>query len=538
MRGDLQATRSISGSIFLSRVLGVVREAVFAGLFGVGAVADAFVVAFRIPNLLRDLLAEGALSAAFVPTFTTTEAEKGPKASEHLAALALSAVLIVTGLIAGAGVLFAQPIVKAISAGFGGDPQKIATAARLTQIMMPFLSLASVGALWMGILNARRRFLVPALGPVAFNLISIGGGAVAWILGGDLDQGIVVWAVATLLGGTAQGLMQAWALKRMRFRLHLAISNMFGHPGIRRMAALMAPAVLGVAAVQTSVFINTGFAGSLGDGPVTQLNYAFRLFFLPLGVFGVALATVTLTSVSEAAAKGDRELLAQRSGETVAAGWMLASASAVGLYLLAIPIVRLLYQHGQTSGADAVAIAQCLRMYVVGLAPYCMIKILAPAYYSVDRPRVPLIASVAGVATNIVFNALTYRELGAPGIALGTALGALVNLVILRTVFDRAIAPLPNQGRWKGVAALVVANALLGGLAGLGAEGIERLRLSELYSAFVWKSLLAGALIAVIALSAFAYAMVLKAWSYPGAQLLLFWRRPLRHPTLGRDNTD
>jgi putative peptidoglycan lipid II flippase len=523
---DLRASGRVSASILLSRVLGVGREVVFAGLFGAGAIADAFVVAFRIPNLFRDLLAEGALSSAFVPTFTAAWKGEGQEPAERLAALTLGGILIVTGLLTVLGVVFAEPIVTLISGSFGGDPAKVAAAVELTRLLMPFLVLASVGAVFMGMLNAQRRFLVPALGPATFNVVSMLAGGVAWLLGADTRTAILVWAVGTLVGGVVQTGMQVIALWRQGFRIRIAVAGILGHPGVRRIGMLMAPAVLGVAAIQLNVFVNTNFAGSLGDGPVTQLNYAFRLFFLPLGMFGVALATVTMTSVSEAAAAGDRGELARRAGDGVSAGWMLTSASAVGLFALALPIIELLYRHGRTTPDDALAIAACLQMYVLGLVPYSLIKILAPAFYSVDRPRIPLVASACGVAANIIFNALTYRELGAPGIALGTAIGATVNVSILRAVFGRVVAPIRVEDRWRRLGALVVGNAVLGALAFGGALGIAWVVERVAVSGWAWKALLAGLLVVVIAGAGLAYAWVLRLLGYPGAALLL--RLPAR----------
>ena len=522
MGEDLRASGRVGASILVSRVLGVGREVVFAGLFGAGAVADAFVVAFRIPNLFRDLLAEGALSSAFVPTFTAALKGEGRSAAEHLAALTLGGVFVVTGLLTVLGIVFAEPTVTLMTGNFGGDPEKVAKAVELTRLMMPFLSAASIAAVLMGMLNAQRRFLVPALGPAAFNIVSMLGGGVAWLVAGtDTDVAILIWAGGTMVGGLFHIAMQAVALWREGFRIRVAFSGLLRHPGVRRIAMLMTPAVLGVAAVQLNVFVNTNFAGSLGDGPVTQLNYAFRLFFLPLGMFGVALATVTMTSVSEAAAAGDRAELARRAGDGVRAGWMLTSASTVGLFALALPIVELLYRHGRTTGDDAIAIAACLQMYVVGLVPYSLVKILAPAFYSVDRPRIPLIASACGVATNIAFNALTFRELGAPGIALGTAFGATVNVLVLRTVFGRVIAPIPPEGRLRRFGALLLANAVLGALAFAGASGIAWVAERAGASGLGWKAMLAGLLVFVIAGAGFVYALVLRALGYPGAAMLV-----------------
>jgi putative peptidoglycan lipid II flippase len=241
-------------------------------------------------------------------------------------------------------------------------------------------------------------------------------------------------------------------------------------------------------------------------------------------MFGVALGTVTTTSVSEAAADDDHTELARRAAESIRAGWMLTSASAVGLYVLAEPVVALIYRHGATSSSDAAAIAIVLQSYVIGLVPYSLIKIIAPAFFSVDRPRIPLLASAIGVAANVTFNAFTYRQLGAPGIALGTALGATTNVVILRIAFGRIIAPLPGEHRVRRFLALVVANALMGAAVWGAWQGsalvLERLAGSARLA------VTAGLLAVVVGVGFLVFVAVLRAFGYPGANLL--WNLPKR----------
>ncbi|MEM6291249.1 MAG: murein biosynthesis integral membrane protein MurJ [Myxococcota bacterium] len=524
---DLKASGRVSAAILGSRVLGLVREMVFAALFGAGAIADAFIVAFRIPNLLRDLLAEGALSAAFVPTFTATLTNDGEDASKRLGDLVFGGMLMLTGLLVGLGVVFAEPIVASIS-GFD-DPSKLALATRLTRLMMPLLCFVSLAAVWMGVLNAQRHFVVPALAPAMFNVVSLSAGAGVWLLDGDTQTGVLVWSGGTLLAGLTQAGMQVVALWRVGYRPWPRLRGLTTHEGVRRVLRLMLPAVVGVAAVQLNVIINTRFSGLLGDGPVAQLSYAFRLFFLPLGMFGVALATVTTTSVSEAAAQGDRAGIAQRAGDSSAAAWMLAGASAVGLGVLAEPVCSLVYQLGETDAAQITAIAACLQSYVVGLAPYSLVKILAPAFYAIDKPRVPLIASVTGVAVNIGFNALTFRQLGAPGIALGTALGATANVVVLRIAFRRHVGALPSGGMGRAVA-LVVGLVALGSVSWAGAQGLSALKDVVPWEGLLGKAALGAALAGVIGAAFLVYAALLKVLKYPGADLLLglpagLWRR-------------
>lgn len=520
MTRDLKASGLLSIVIMGSRLLGLVREVAFASLFGAGAIGDAFQIAFRVPNLLRDLLAEGALSSALVPTLTEALEKDGVDEAYRLGNMVLGVLMVVTGALSLLGIVFAESIVHWIAAGFAGDLAKLALATRLTQLMMPILMLVSLGAVWMGMLNARRHFTIPALAPALFNVVSIATAAVVWWLGRGPEASIVVWAGGTLLAGVAQAGVQAVALARLGYRPYPRLRGAWHHPGIRRIAMLMAPAVLGVAAVQINVIVNSRFAANLGDGPLSQLAYAFRLFYLPLGMFGVALSTVTMTSVSEAAAKANPADMARRCADSLAAGWMLTSASAVGLWILAEPVVTLIYRYGATSSGDAALIAACLRAYVLGLVPYSLVKILAPSYYGIDRPRIPLVASVAGVAVNITFNTLTYRTLGAPGIAMGTALGAVTNVSVLRALYGSVVAPLPSTHLGSRVAGLVVANVVLAAVA-YGGWHLVGLGLSTLgLPGFGRRLVLAGGMAIIITGAFAAYVMVLRAWRYPGAALL------------------
>jgi len=514
----LRAASTVSLLTLVSRITGLAREAIVAATCGAGAWMDAYQVAFRVPNLLRDLFAEGALSSAFVPTFTAALHDEGRARADALADLALGGLLVVTGAITGLAIWFADPIVLAMTRGFAGDTAKLALAVELTRVMMPILVLVSLAAVWMGMLNAQRRFVVPALAPALFNVVSIVVGLGLWLSGTPVLEAVLPWSIGTVAGGAVQAGIQLVALVRLGYRPRVRLRGLLRDPGIRRIVRLMGPAVIGIAAVNVNVFVNTGFAAELGDGPVAQLQYAFRLFFLPLGVFGVALATVTMTSVSEEAARGDKAALAARTHEGLTAAWMLTTASAVGLALLAEPIVRLIYRHGATTLADAQAIAVVLQAYVIGLAPYALVKILAPGFYTADRARIPMFASIAGVVVNLVFNATTYRLLGAPGLALGTTLGATVNVLVLRLAFDRVVAPLPRVGAGRRLLALVVANVVMGALLfGIAASGELVVQ-----SIAVPQPLVDLVVVAVgIPVGFVGFAVVLRELDYPGAAALL-----------------
>lgn len=528
MASTLRASAGLSIAVLSSRVLGLVREALFAALFGAGALADAYQVAFRIPNLLRDLFAEGALSNAFVPTFAARLERDGKAGAHALGNLVLGGVLLVTGGLSLLGILFAEQVVDAISADFGGDAAKVALTVHLTRWMMPLLALVSASAVWMGMLNAQRRFLVPAMAPAMFNVAILMIGAGLWLWDTTPERALVGWSVGTLAAGAVQGGVQLPALWRLGYRPVPRLAGLRRDPGVRRIVRLMAPAVVGLAAVQLNVFVNTRFAAELGDGPVAQLSYAFRLFYLPIGMFGVALATVTTTRVAEDAARGDRGKMRASTAEGLGAAWMLTGASCVGLVLLAEPVVALIFERGRFTAADTQATALVLQAYVLGLVPYSLVKILAPAFYALDRPRIPLLASVGAVVVNLGFNAATYRALGAPGIALGTTLGALVNFTVLRIAYAKIVGPLPREGRLRRFAALALANLVMAGVVAGTWWGVRQLVATPGVPAAAW--LRGAAVLAVIALGASVYVAVLVRLRVAGAELLArlpgaLWRR-------------
>ncbi len=525
MGETLRSSSRLSAAVLFSRILGVVRESVFAALLGASALADAYQVAFRIPNLLRDLFAEGALSSAFVPAFTAKLVDEGKDAALRLGNLVLAGVSMITGGLSLLAIMFADELVAAISGGFAGDVAKTRVTIELTRIMMPILWLVSASAVWMGMLNAQRRFLAPALAPALFNVASIIVGAVLLMAGSPPEQAVTWWSVGTLLAAAVQLVAQLPALWKLGYRPLLRLVGLCKDPSIRRIVALLGPAVIGLAAVQINVFVNTRFAAELGDGPVSQLAWAFRLFYLPIGMFGVALAVVTTTRVSEDAARGDRKALAARTREGLDAVWMLTTASAVGLFVLAEPIVSLVYEHGRFTKGDTLATASVLCAYVVGLAPYSVVKILAPGFYGVDKPRIPLLASVLAVIVNVTFNAATYQRLGAPGIALGTTLGAFVNMVVLRIGFDHMIATIDRRDwsiRWGS---LVLANAVLAAVVWSAWLGITQLASSFESLAFVLTRIVG--LVAIVLVGFLAYVWMLARLRYPGAASLLDMSRSL-----------
>ncbi|HEV7501990.1 MAG TPA: murein biosynthesis integral membrane protein MurJ [Vicinamibacteria bacterium] len=424
----LRAAGGISLLTLLSRVLGLVREQVFAALLGAGFYADAFNTAFRIPNLLRDLFAEGALSAAFVPAYARALAEGGPRRAHQVASRLLTVLAVVLAGLVLAGFALAGPLVRMLAPGFGLVPGKVETTVALTRVMLPFLPLVSCAAVAMGMLNAEERFAMPALSPALFNVVAIGWAAMLWSLGFPPAQVAMGWAVGILLGGVAQMVVQLPPLWSRGFRPRLEWAPR--DPGVRAIGRLMAPATVGLAALQVNILVSTVFA-SQEEGAVSWLQYAFRILYLPIGVFGVAVGTIATTGLARRAAAGDLSGLRDTLFRSLSLAAFLTIPASVGLMVLGRPIVRLLFERGRFHPLDTENTAAAVSLYAIGLVAYTGVKVVAPAFYALGAPRVPLVASASAVATNLVVIAAFHPALGFRAIALGTALGALVNVIVL-----------------------------------------------------------------------------------------------------------
>ena len=417
----------VSAATMTSRLLGLVRDQLFAALVGANRFSDAFVVAFRIPNLLRDLFAEGALSAALVPSFAEAHRHRGAEQAYRLGNAVVAVVLLLVGTVTVAGVLAAGPLVHLVAPGLA-EPQ---LAAALTRVMMPFLLLVSLSAVAMGMLNARSRFTAPALAPALFNVGAIAVGAGLWVAGWPPERAVTGWAAGTLLGGALQLIVQLPALHRMGYRFRPRLSGaVLADPGLIRVFGLLGGAVVGLSATQVNIVVNTFFAARV-VGANTWLQCAFRLMQLPLGVFAVAVATVAGAGVAQRAAERDMPAIQATVGAALRLVAFLNVPSAVGLAVLARPIISLVYEHGRFGAADTEATARALLWYAAGLYAYSGVKVLAPAFYALGAARVPALAAWASMLANVALNAFLFPLLGFEGVALGTALAATVNFGVL-----------------------------------------------------------------------------------------------------------
>ena len=472
-----------SFAVLLSRLSGLVREMIMARLFGAGLANDAFNIAFRIPNLTRDLFAEGALSAAFVPTFVETLKTKGRKEAAELANQVATAILLFVGLVCLLGILASPWLVSLLTRGWASaPPEKQQLAVLMTQIMFPFLLLVALAAQAMGILNSLNKFALPALSSTFFNVGSICAGLFLGFVAGPHFgfQRITGMAFGVVFGGLLQLAVQMPSLYRegFRFKLHLD----FHHPGLRHIFKLMGPATLGNAAVQINVMVNTWFAASIHDpvrgvdGPVSWLQYAFRFMQLPLGLFGVAIATATLPAISKSAASKDMDEFRETLARSLGLVFLLTVPASLGLVILGPSIVGAIYQHGKFQAYDTNQTAIALACYSIGLAGYSAIKVLIPAFYTLGDSRTPMLTSIGSIAVNAILAIalVRYAGLGHAGLALSTSSVALVSFFILFEVIRRRIAGMHGRRLRSTILRVAAASLAMSAVVWLSSTAVHR----------------------------------------------------------------
>ena len=455
-----KSAASVGIAIMCSRILGLLREQVFAALFGAGFVYDAFVVAFRIPNLLRDLFAEGALSAAFVTVFSAYDKQRSQEETWKLAVNVLNCILVLLCAITLLMMYFAEGIVALLAPDFSLISGKTELTVMLTRIMLPFLVFISLSAVVMGILNTKGRFFVPALASSFFNLGSlIGGTSLAFILPRYGQPAIVGMAIGTLIGGFLQLAIQLPTLYKTGFRYKAIVR--FNDPGLRRVFSLMIPATVGLSATQINLFINTNFAASCAEGSVSWLYYAFRLVQLPIGIFGVALSIAMLPVLAKQAADKNISAMKNTMISSLTMVFALTVPATAGLIILSRPIIRLIYEHGAFTAIDTVATADTLCLYAVGLFAYSANKVLVPAFYALDKTKYPVIASFLAILTNIAIISLTIDVYQHKAIALSTSCTMLINFVFLMAVLYKSLNGYSLRYLGKGFLKIGIATLVL-----------------------------------------------------------------------------
>lgn len=436
-----------------SRILGLVREVVIAGMFNAGKCLDSFLAAFQIPNLLRDLFAEGALSTAFTTVFSKTVEKEDERTAWHLASLLFTSLILLMGLICVVGIVASPLLVQITNFGFHQVPGKFELTVRLTRMLFPFIILVSLASVVMGILNARHIFGLPASASTVFNLVSVVSSVIlAYVFEPQPDwrhphfgepalRGV---ALGVMLGGLAQLGIQLPALWRLGFRFKWELN--LRDPRLRQVWALAWPSMIAGAAIQVNVLINGMFASEI-DGARSWLNCAFRMMQFPIGIFGVAIATVTLPAVARLHARGEMAEAGKTIEEALRLALFMTLPAAVGLAVLAPEIIQVIYQHGKFTADSTAATAAALRAYAVGLAAYAAIKVLTPCFYALDRRRTPLNVSLVGIGLCIILNFILVKlfNMGHVGLAATTGCLALFNVAQLAFYLKRDV----HFGTWR-----------------------------------------------------------------------------------------
>jgi len=503
---NTKASGVIAVAVMFSRVLGLVREIVFNALFGTAAMGI-FIVAFRVPNLLRDLFAEGALSTAFITVFSQKIEKEGEQSAWALASKMMTLAVVFMSGVTILGIVFSRPLIGLLAGGF--KPEYRETTILLTQIMFPFILMVSLAALVMGMLNSRNIFGVPAMASSFFNIGSIVGGLlIGWWFDPAFGQrALIGLAIGTLIGGLLQLVIQLPSLRRVGFAFRPDFR--WNDPGIRRILVLMVPSVIAASAVQINVMVNTSFATHLGSEAVTWLNSAFRLMQLPLGIFGVAVATITLPVVSRIAAQTDRAEFGPTLGKALRLAAFLTLPSAVGLYFLAQPIISLIYERRAFTAVDSLQTGFALQSYAMGLVAYAWVKVLSPAFYAIDKKWTPMFVSFASIAMNYGLNHLFIFQLGFghKGLALSTSLSAIMNFLVLYLLMHRHVQAMQTVRLMGTMARCAVGAVVLGVICWLGVtEGH-----SWLTSQFLWQKIaLLGGIITTGAVAYLAVCFVLR----------------------------
>jgi len=453
-RGVVRAAAVVGGATLASRVLGFLRDMVVAQAFGAGPATDAFFVAFRLPNLFRRLVGEGALSSAFIPVFTEYRTTR-PRAETRRMLRVVSGALIATlATLTLAGVLGARPLVWVMAPGFDAATWEL--TVRLTRAMFPYLFFVGLAALAMGMLNAERHFLAPALAPVMLNLAIIGA---VFGLVPRLAEPVFGLAIGVVVGGIGQVLLQVPALHRRGLLVAPAWDH--HHAAVRRIVRLLAPVAVGQSATQLNILVDTVIASFLVPGSVSYLYYADRLVEFPLGVFGIAVATAVLPTLSAQAAVRDSDALrATLSFAHRLAGFVLLPA-AVGLLLLREPLVRVLYQRGAFGPLETTQTAWALGFYVVGLVGFASAKIGAQAFYALGDTRTPVRIAIGAMVLNSALAITLAFPLRHGGLALATSCSASANALALAWLLRRRLGHAHVAGARAGWTRMALASAAM-----------------------------------------------------------------------------
>lgn len=440
-----RAAGVVGAATLLSRMFGYVRDMVLASFFGAGMAADAFIAAFRIPNLLRRLFGEGSLSLAFVPVFTDALINGDRQDAHRLAVSSLKLLLVCLSVVAIIGIVAAPLIIRAVAPGFASPPEKMALTVTLTRIMFPYVILIGLVALCMGILNVLGHFAAPAVAPLMLNLAMIGAVFAVSRFSDSQTVRVIGLSAGVLLGGMLQLALQLPYLVKHGIRFWNG-SGLW-HPRMRTVGLLMLPTIFGAAVYQINILVGTLLASLLPEGSVSYLYYADRLVQFPLGIFGQAAATAVLPSLSRQAASRDHAGMGETFGHAMRLVLFLTLPAMVGLIVLREPIVALLFQRGAFDPQTTRLTSDALLYYALGLWAFSAVRIVVSTFYAMQDTRTPVISATMAIAVNILLGMALMGPMGHCGLALATALSSMVNLTILVVELRRKLGVI----QWRAI---------------------------------------------------------------------------------------
>jgi putative peptidoglycan lipid II flippase len=459
MTGKKEITRAASSFSFatiLSRLLGFVRDMILARYLGASGISDAFFVAFRIPNLMRDLFAEGAMSSAFVPVLTEVNISEGSREAIRIARLTLTFILLVVGTFTIAGIILSPYIVKIIAPGFQ-DPDKINTTIFLTRIMFPFLLFVSLAAFTMGALNVKGTYFIPALASAWFNLTIIMTIVVITYI---FHNPLIAAAIGVTIGGFMQFATQLPAYIRQGYSL--APLTGFNNPYLKKMGKLIIPVMFGQAVGQLNIFISTLLASYLSEGSITYLYYSMRLIQFPIGVFGVAMAMAVLPTLSRHASSGDIPSLRTDLSYGLRLLFYLSVPSMVGLIALRQPIISILFQRGEFTHTDTLETAYALVFYSIGIWSMVGNKVMVSAFYSLKDTKTPVKIAALALISNIFFSLMFMGPLRHGGLALANSLSSWLNFLLLFYLLRKRLHRVDGKTILKSFLKITLSSILMG----------------------------------------------------------------------------
>ena len=510
----------VGAATLLSRIFGYARDMVLASFFGAGMTADAFIAAFRIPNLLRRLFGEGSLSIAFVPVFTETLIKGNRGDGIRLAVSALKLLLVFLSVITVVGVVAAPLIIQAVAPGFSNLPEKMALTVTLTRIMFPYTILIGLVALCMGILNALGHFAAPAIAPVLLNLAMIATVFVVSRFSDSETTRVVGLAGGVLLGGVLQLALQLPYLVKHGVRFW--VRSGLWHPAMKRIGFLMLPTIFGAAVYQINILVGTLLASLLPEGSVSYLYYADRLVQFPLGIFAQATATAVLPSLSRQAASGDHTGMGDTFGHAMSLVLFITIPAMVGLIVLRDPIVALLFKRGAFDAQTTRLTSDALLYYALGLWAFSAVRIVVSMFYAMQDTRTPVKTATIAIAANILFGVALMGPMKHCGLALATSLASMVNLVLLVVVLKNKLGVI----RWRLIFSSCLKTLAASGLMALGVEVVSRLLIPpemESGSLRLLGGLSAGIIGGIAIFSAAAWKMKIPEWQ----KVMVLMRRSL-----------